>query len=263
MKTFLKWASDKITVGWCEGSLCQCESLDHFDPQSSETPFEFMQRVIDWVHENEFHKDKSTDDEPNEYVFTFFNESLGEEYDKYQEETLNPSQVLECFRKSLGKSSTDLYVLTVESASGCDVLGAHLTEKGAKAAAAEFVDQSFKKKLVRKDSDPQKKLLYEDSKAGKKLFMSIVAFQLPTVKKAKKAKDPNAPKKAMSAFMIFSNEQRNNIKAQNPESSFGEIGRKVGEAWKGLSDKQKQVYVKKAEQDKKRYESEMQTYTSH
>jgi hypothetical protein len=65
----------------------------------------------------------------------------------------------------------------------------------------------------------------------------------------------------MSAFMIFSNEQRNKIKTANPEASFGEIGRKVGEAWKALSDKQKQTYVKKSEEDKKRYESDMQTYT--
>jgi hypothetical protein len=164
-----------------------------------------------------------------------------------------------------------LYVLTVESSTGSEVFGAYLSEKAAKAAAAEFVEKqeglSFKKKLVKKDSEDQKKLLYvEDSKEAEKksVFMSTVAFELPVSSggaKAKKVKDPNAPKKGMSAFMVFSNEHRNKIKAENPESSFGEIGRKVGEAWKALSDKQKQTYVKKAEQDKKRYESEMQTYT--
>jgi hypothetical protein len=164
-----------------------------------------------------------------------------------------------------------LYVLTVESSVGCEVVGAYLNEKAAKAAAAEFVEKqeglSFKKKLVKKDSEESKKLLFlEDSKEAEKksLFMSSVAFELPVSSggaKAKKVKDPNAPKKGMSAFMIFSNEQRNKIKAANPEASFGEIGRKVGEAWKALSDKQKQVYVKKSEEDKKRYESEFQTYT--
>lgn len=164
-----------------------------------------------------------------------------------------------------------LYVLTVESVSGSEVFGAYLTEKAAKTAAAEFVEKqeglSFKKKLVKKDSEEQKKLLYvEDSKEAEKksVFMSTVAFELPVSAggaKAKKVKDPNAPKKGMSAFMMFSNEQRNKIKTDNPEASFGEIGRKVGEAWKALNDKQKQTYVKKAEQDKKRYESELQTYT--
>jgi hypothetical protein len=165
-----------------------------------------------------------------------------------------------------------LYVLTVESVSGSEVFGAYLTEKAAKAAAAEFVEKqeglSFKKKLVKKDSEESKKLMYvEDSKEAEKksVFMNTVAFELPVSSggaKAKKVKDPNAPKKGMSAFMLFSNDQRNKIKADNPELSFGEIGRKVGEAWKALSDKQKQVYVKKSEEDKKRYESEMETYTA-
>ena len=162
-----------------------------------------------------------------------------------------------------------LYVLTVESSVGCEVVGAYLNEKAAKTAAAEFVEKqeglSFKKKLVKKDSEESKKLLFvEDSKEAEKksVFMSSVAFELPvSAGKAKKVKDPNAPKKGMSAFMIFSNEQRNKIKTANPEASFGEIGRKVGEAWKALSDKQKQTYVKKSEEDKKRYESDMQTYT--
>ena len=163
-----------------------------------------------------------------------------------------------------------LFVLTVESAANCEVFGAYLTEKAAKTAAGEFVEKQegvvFKKKLVKKDSEEQKKLLYvEDSKEVEKksVFMSTVAFELPVSvgMKAKKVKDPNAPKKGMSAFMLFSNEHRNKIKADNLEASFGEIGRKVGEAWKALSDKQKQTYVKKAEADKKRYESELQTYT--
>lgn len=163
-----------------------------------------------------------------------------------------------------------LFVLTVESSNGCEVVGAYLNEKAAKSAAAEYVEKqeglSFKKKLVKKDSEESKKLMYvEDSKEAEKksLFMSSVDFEMPVASGGKKKKkDPNAPKKGMSAFMIFSNEQRNKIKTENPDSSFGEIGRKVGEAWKGLNDKQKQVYVKKSEEDKKRYESEMDTYTA-
>jgi hypothetical protein len=163
-----------------------------------------------------------------------------------------------------------LYVLTIESVSGSEVVGAYLSEKAAKIAAAEYVekqeDTSFKKKLVKKDSEDKKKLLFvEDNKEAEKksVFMSTVAFEIPaSVGKAKKSKrDPNEPKRGMSAFMIFSNEQRNKIKADNPEASFGEIGRKVGEAWKALNDKQKTVYIKKAEQDKQRYDLEFQTYT--
>jgi hypothetical protein len=162
-----------------------------------------------------------------------------------------------------------LYVLTVESVSGSEVFGAYLSEKTAKAAAAEYVEKeevlSFKKKLVKKDSEDQKKLMYvEDSKEAEKksIFMSTVAFKLPASStKTKKVRDPLAPKKGMSAFMMFSKEHRNKIKTDNPEATFADIGRKVGEDWKALNDKQKAVYTKKAEEDKQRYESEFQTYT--
>jgi tetratricopeptide (TPR) repeat protein len=52
-----------------------------------------------WVDEHEYNKDKNEDDEMNEYVFSFFNDELGEEYDEYQEETMNIDDVLECYEK--------------------------------------------------------------------------------------------------------------------------------------------------------------------
>lgn len=161
-----------------------------------------------------------------------------------------------------------LFVLTVESVSGCSVLGAYFNEKAIKAAAAEYVEKQdsavFKKKLVKKDSEDIKKVLYaEDIKEGeRRVCMNIVDFEIPSVGgKAKKVKDLNAPKKGMSAFMLFSNECRAKIKEANPSASFGEIGAKVGEAWKKLSDKEKEVYVNKAEKDKERYRLELNAYT--
>jgi hypothetical protein len=161
-----------------------------------------------------------------------------------------------------------LFVLTVESVSGCDVVGAYLNEKAIKLAASEYVEKqenvSFKKKLVKKDSEDVKKVLYvEDLKEGeRRVCMNVVEFDLPVVGgKVKKVKDLNAPKKGMSAFMLFSNECRSKIKEENPTASFGEIGAKVGEAWKKLTEKEKEVYVNKAEKDKERYKQEMDAYT--
>lgn len=39
----------------------------------------------------------------------------------------------------------------------------------------------------------------------------------------KKKKDPNAPKKPKSSFMYFSNAKRAEVKAANPDASFGDI----------------------------------------
>jgi hypothetical protein len=43
----------------------------------------------------------------------------------------------------------------------------------------------------------------------------------PKKRKRKAKKDPNAPKNPMSAYLLFCEEWREKVKAQNPNSSFG------------------------------------------
>ncbi|KAK9416923.1 putative Non-histone chromosomal protein 6 [Seiridium unicorne] len=78
------------------------------------------------------------------------------------------------------------------------------------------------------------------------------------VKRGKK--DPNAPKRGLSAYMFFANEQRENVRDENPGISFGQVGKILGERWKALNDKQRAPYEAKAAADKKRYEDEKQAY---
>ncbi|RFU23686.1 hypothetical protein B7463_g12652, partial [Scytalidium lignicola] len=76
----------------------------------------------------------------------------------------------------------------------------------------------------------------------------------------KKKKDPNAPKRGLSAYMFFANEQRDNVRDENPGISFGQVGKVLGERWKALNDKQRAPYEAKAAADKKRYETEKASY---
>ena len=39
----------------------------------------------------------------------------------------------------------------------------------------------------------------------------------------KGGKDPKAPKRALSAYMFFSQDWRERIKAENPDAGFGEL----------------------------------------
>lgn len=39
----------------------------------------------------------------------------------------------------------------------------------------------------------------------------------------KSDKDPNAPKRGLSAYMFFANEQRENVREENPGISFGTL----------------------------------------
>ncbi|KAJ2453988.1 Non-histone chromosomal protein 6 [Coemansia sp. RSA 2336] len=76
-------------------------------------------------------------------------------------------------------------------------------------------------------------------------------------KSTKKAKETAAkPKRALSAYMFFSQAKRNEVKENNPNATFGEIGKLLGEMWGKLTDEQKKPYKEKSDADKARYEAE-------
>ncbi|KAF1982293.1 Non-histone chromosomal protein 6 [Aulographum hederae CBS 113979] len=78
----------------------------------------------------------------------------------------------------------------------------------------------------------------------------------------KKKKDPNAPKRGLSAYMFFANDQRDKVREDHPGIKFGEVGKMLGEKWKELTDKDKEPYEAKAKADKKRYEDEKAAYNA-
>ncbi|OVA13298.1 Structure-specific recognition protein [Macleaya cordata] len=81
-------------------------------------------------------------------------------------------------------------------------------------------------------------------------------------RKQKKKKDPNAPKKAMSGFMFFSQTERENIRKSNPGMAFTEMGRALGERWRKMTAEEKEPYEAKARADQKRYKEAMAGYKS-
>jgi len=79
-------------------------------------------------------------------------------------------------------------------------------------------------------------------------------------RKKRRRKDPNAPKQALSAYFIFSQKIREQVKAQNPEANFGDIGRIIGQRWKDLPENDRKVYQDLATKDKDRYQHQMAEY---
>ncbi|CAG8488131.1 11780_t:CDS:2 [Paraglomus brasilianum] len=73
-------------------------------------------------------------------------------------------------------------------------------------------------------------------------------------------KDPNAPKKPNTAYIIFSNEIRAEMKANNPEANQKELVKLIGSRWKALSTEQKKVYEDRYFADKERYDEELRAY---
>lgn len=82
-----------------------------------------------------------------------------------------------------------------------------------------------------------------------------------TQKRTTKAKkDPDAPKRPLSAYMFFSQDQRERVKNANPEAGFGEVGRLLGAKWKEMSEAEKKPYNDMANRDKARAEAEKAAY---
>jgi hypothetical protein len=81
-------------------------------------------------------------------------------------------------------------------------------------------------------------------------------------KSAKKVKDPNAPKKASSAYIFFGKDERLKIKEENEDMSGADIMKEVASRWnkiKGTSKAKK--YEKLAEKDKERAKKEKEEFT--
>ncbi|KAI5707179.1 hypothetical protein M8J76_000991 [Diaphorina citri] len=76
----------------------------------------------------------------------------------------------------------------------------------------------------------------------------------------RKKKDKNAPKKPMSAYMMWFNDMREKIKKDNPGISFTEIAKKGGELWKTVSSKEKAEYDEKVNKAKEDYNEALKAY---
>ena len=83
-------------------------------------------------------------------------------------------------------------------------------------------------------------------------------------KKKKKKKADGAPKHPLNGYILFSTENRAEVKAENPEMKTTEISSLLGKMWNEIKEEGSDEYHKYmdlAKKDKVRYESEMKSYT--
>lgn len=70
----------------------------------------------------------------------------------------------------------------------------------------------------------------------------LTAPPTPAVKEAgttKKTKDPNAPRKPMSSFLLYCRDNRDTLKAEHPDWPYVEITRALAAMWEKAADKGK------------------------
>lgn len=97
--------------------------------------------------------------------------------------------------------------------------------------------------------------------ATKKTPASPTKAKATKGKATKKAKK-EGPKKAATAFILFSKDNRAKIQKANPDASFGDIGKLMGEAWADATAADKKKYTALAEKDKVRYEKEKKAFAA-
>ncbi|ESN95018.1 hypothetical protein HELRODRAFT_157726 [Helobdella robusta] len=124
---------------------------------------------------------------------------------------------------------------------------------------SEFSKQASEKWKNMSDKDKKK---YEELAAKDSMrYKEEMADYVPTngeKKRKRGSKDPNAPKRALSAFFCFSNEERAKVKAEFPSLSIGEVAKELGKRWEVCKNKDK--YEAMAAKDKERYEKEKASY---
>ncbi len=62
-------------------------------------------------------------------------------------------------------------------------------------------------------------------------------------KKAKQPVDPNAPKRACSAFLLFSKAERAHVKSEYPDATQTEMCKHLGDRWKAADEETKAKYA--------------------
>lgn len=106
-------------------------------------------------------------------------------------------------------------------------------------------------RMWREDIDDKQKAKYQKmAEKAKKEYLN--AKQEYDAKNGKVQK----PKKPRSAFIFYSIDARKKMEKGN----VAEQSKVIGEMWRGLTDAKKEKYVNKAEEDKARYQQEMEEY---
>lgn len=80
-------------------------------------------------------------------------------------------------------------------------------------------------------------------------------WKVPAKKRSQK--DPNAPKRPMSAFLAYSHAKRAEVKAKNPGMNNAEISRILAQMWKDAPEEEKKEHIEKEYELRQKYLSEI------
>jgi hypothetical protein len=128
--------------------------------------------------------------------------------------------------------------------------------KKAKVATPKAVAADTLVKETDAKKAPKKKVEKKEEQEEEQAAPLIDTPAKKATKKAPKDDSVKGPKRALAAFMFYSNAVRAQTREANPGLKITEVASMLGQQWKAMSDADKQPYVLMNEADKKRYEAE-------
>lgn len=150
-------------------------------------------------------------------------------------------------------------------------------------AYAFFVKRSWEKEKKKSDSkfinfilfskhcssewnslSEQKKNVYRElAEKDRARYRKEMENYIPCItRRRKRKKDPNSPKRPISAFLLFSSDMRERIRSENPHITQKQIVQQLGRLWKQLDPSDKAKYLELARIDRLRYYREVAAYSS-
>jgi len=82
----------------------------------------------------------------------------------------------------------------------------------------------------------------------------------PVYKSHKRRRDPNAPKQPLTAFFIYSTEERPRVKEDHPGMSVTDVAKELGRRWSELESETKQRFHARADELRQKFDLEMAAY---
>ncbi|XP_049528700.1 high mobility group protein DSP1 isoform X2 [Dermacentor silvarum] len=102
------------------------------------------------------------------------------------------------------------------------------------------------------------------SDEDKQPFLSAAARDRERYKREmavyKPARDVNKPKRPGTAFMLFMGDFRKEMAGKEPEGGVAALAKLGGERWRGMSEEDKRPYVERQNEEKIKYEQNMEDY---
>ena len=78
--------------------------------------------------------------------------------------------------------------------------------------------------------------------------------------KPKALRDPDAPKRSLSAFFLFCAKERVVVQKELPDCNGAAVTKELGKRWAVLDPEARKGFEEASKRDKERYEEEMKSY---